>query len=90
MRQGKVKVINQLGLHARAAAKLIRLAEDFTSSVKLIKLNNSVSADAKSILNILTLAASKGTTLSLEIEGLDEDLAFDAMVELFENGFGEQ
>ncbi len=89
MRKGEVTVINQLGLHARAAAQLLHLVESFTSSIKLIRLDNSVFADAKSILSVLTLAASKGTRLILEIEGSDEDRAFDAIARIFENGFGE-
>lgn len=89
MRKGQVKIKNELGLHARAAAKLLRNAERFTSNIKIIRLDNSVFADAKSILNVLTLAASKGTILNIEVEGDDEDLAFDSIVELFENGFGE-
>lgn len=89
MRKGQVKIVNQLGLHARAAAQLIRTAESFTSNIKLIRLDNSVYADAKSILSVLTLAASKGTLLNLEVEGKDEDSAFNAIVEIIENGFGE-
>ncbi len=89
MRKGQVKIVNQLGLHARAAAQLIRTAESFTSNIKLIRFDNSVYADAKSILSVLTLAASKGTILNLEVEGKDEDSAFDAIVEIIENGFGE-
>lgn len=89
MRKGQVKVTNRLGLHARAAAKLIRLAEGFTSNIRLIRLDNSTYANAKSILSILTLAAAMGTVLKLEIEGIDEDLAYEAIIEIFENGFGE-
>lgn len=89
MRNGQVKIINNLGLHARAAAKLIKIAENFESDIKLSTLDKTIFADAKSILNILTLAASKGTILNLQIEGIDEDSAFDAITEIFENGFGE-
>lgn len=89
MRKGQVKIKNSLGLHARAAAKLLRISEGFTSHIKLIRLDNSVYADAKSILSVLTLAASKGTVLNIEIEGDDEDLAFKAIIEVFESGFGE-
>ncbi len=84
-----MKVINQLGLHARAAAQLLRIAEGFTSKIKLIKLDNSVYADAKSILSVLTLAACKGTVLNVEVEGEDEDSAFDAVTKIFKSGFGE-
>ena len=89
MLKGQVEILNKLGLHARAAAKLLHLAESFSSDIKLIKLDKSVYADAKSILNVLTLAASKGTKLTLEVKGTDEKMAFDAIVELFNDGFGE-
>lgn len=89
MVKANVKVINQLGLHARAAAQLVRLAGEFDSNIKLIKMDKSVFADAKSILNILTLAASKGTELIVEIKGTDEKEAMKAIKNLFSEGFGE-
>ena len=89
MRKTTVKVVNQLGLHARAAAQLVKLAGEFESNIKLIKKDNSVFADAKSILNILTLAASKGTELILEVKGSDEEVAINAVKKLFSEGFGE-
>lgn len=89
MLKGKVAVINRLGLHARAAAQLVRLASGFQSKIKLIRKDNSVIADAKSILNVLTLAASKGVDLEIEVEGEDEQAAFEAVQEIFKNGFGE-
>lgn len=89
MRKGQVTVKNKLGLHARAAAHLLRLAVRFQSDIKLIRLDSSTFANAKSILSVLSLAASKGTELNIEVEGEDEDVAFEAIVEIFENGFGE-
>ncbi len=89
MLKGKVSIINRLGLHARAAAQLVRLASGFQSKIKLIRTDNSVIADAKSILSVLTLAASKGVELEIEIDGEDEQKAFDAIQEIFKNGFGE-
>jgi phosphocarrier protein HPr len=89
MLKREVEVINDLGLHARAAARLLHIAESFRSDIKLISPENNVYADAKSILSVLSLAASKGTVLILEIEGDDEDSAFVSIVEVFENGFGE-
>ena len=89
MLKKEVEVLNELGLHARAAARLLHLAESFQSEIKLISPENKVYADAKSILSVLSLAASKGTILILEIEGDDEDSAFVSIVEIFENGFGE-
>ena len=89
MRDEKITIVNQLGLHARAAAKLVRLANQFRSTIQLHRGDSSVFADAKSILSVLTLAASKGTDLFLRIEGEDENAAFAAVHQLFEDGFGE-
>jgi phosphocarrier protein HPr len=89
MLEGKVKIINQLGLHARAAAQLVRLASSFQSDIKLLRTDNNVIADAKSILSVLTLAAAKGTELDLKIEGEDEEQAFQSICEIIANGFGE-
>ena len=89
MLKGRVTINNRLGLHARAAAQLVRLASSFQSKIKLLRTDNSVIADAKSILSVLTLAASKGVELEIEIEGEDEQTAFEAIQEIFSNGFGE-
>ena len=90
MVKSEVKIINGLGLHARAAAQLVRLAEKFESTIKLKRSDNSgKSADAKSILSILTLAAAKGTVLVVEVDGEDEQKALAAIEEIFANGFGE-
>lgn len=89
MIETNVKIINPLGLHARAAAQLVKLAGKFQSKIQLIRQDNTVEADAKSILSVLTLAASKGTGLQLCIEGVDELEAVNAIVSLIENGFGE-
>ncbi len=89
MLEAKLKVINQLGLHARAAAQLVRLAAKFESRIILIREDNAVIADAKSILSVLTLAAAKGTEIKLEVDGTDEQTALQATVELFATGFGE-
>ncbi len=85
----KLKVINQLGLHARAAAQLVRLAGSFQSNTELKRMDNNVVADAKSILCVLTLAAAKGTELELQAEGADEKRATEAIKEIFLDGFGE-
>ncbi len=89
MLEGKLKVVNKLGLHARAAAQLVRLASRFESRIILKRVDNAVIADAKSILSVLTLAASKGTHLELEIDGEDEQAALQSIKEIFLNGFGE-
>lgn len=89
MNETEVKIINPLGLHARAAAQLVRLAGKFKSRISLIRYDNAVMADAKSILSVLTLAASRGTKLQLTVEGIDEIEATKAIKDLIENGFGE-
>ena len=89
MLDGTVKVINPLGLHARAAAQLVRRAANFRSLITLRRTDSGASANAKSILSVLALAASIGTTLSLEVDGEDERDAFNAIREMFASGFGE-
>jgi phosphocarrier protein HPr len=89
MLETKIKIINQLGLHARAAAQLVRLAGKFNSKIKLTRTDNEVMADAKSILSVLTLAAARGTELRLNIDGIDEQEALGAIEEMITNGFGE-
>jgi phosphotransferase system HPr (HPr) family protein len=84
-----VTVKARLGLHARAAAKLVRLASDFDSKVELRRMDSGVTADAKSILSVLMLAASRGTNLEASIEGPDEEAAMNAIDRLFAEGFGE-
>lgn len=85
-----IKIINQLGLHARAAAQLVRLSGKFKSKIILTRTDNQVTADAKSILSVLTLAAAKGTELTLSVEGEDELTAARAVEEIVNNGFGEE
>ena len=89
MLESKLKIINPLGLHARAAAQLVRLAGKFQSKIILARTDNNVVADAKSILSVLTLAAAKGTQLEINVEGADESEAFQAICEIFADGFGE-
>lgn len=89
MLEGTVKVINPLGLHARAAAQVVKLASGFNSRITVTRTDNSASADAKSMLSVLTLAASMHTMLELTVTGDDETAAFDAVNDLFNRGFGE-
>ena len=89
MLESRIKVGNALGLHARAAAQLVRLAEKFQSRIQLRRTDNLNVADAKSILSVLTLAASKGIEIEIEVEGEDEVEALNAIVEIFVKGFGE-
>lgn len=85
-----VLVDNKLGLHARAAAKLVRLTTRFSSDVYISREDANQQIDSKSILGILMLAAKKGTRLIFSIEGKDEAVAADTIRRLFENKFGEE
>jgi phosphocarrier protein len=88
MLEKKIVIKNKLGLHARAAVKFVNLANRFSSSVKIIK--DSTEVDGKSILGILTLAASQGTPIKLVVNGRDEAQAMQALCELINNKFGEE
>lgn len=83
-----VIIRNKLGLHARAAVKFVNLANRFVSSVRIVKSGDEI--DGKSILGILTLAATQGTSLRLVIAGKDEEAAMAALVELIANRFDEK
>ena len=86
----RVRIVNRLGLHARAAARLVRAASAFRATLKLVRLDRSAVADAKSILSVLMLAASRGTELIVTAEGSDEGAALDALCQLIGGGFGEE
>lgn len=83
----KVLIVNKLGLHARAAAKLVSTASRFDSRILLGKDGREV--DAKSILSVMMLAASKNTEIELILDGPDEEDANAALVELIADYFGE-
>lgn len=89
MREAELSIINPLGLHARAAAQLVRLSCRFRSRVTIARTDDGMCANAKSILSVLTLAASLGTVLIIAAEGEDEADALEAITSLFANGFGE-
>lgn len=78
-----------MGLHARAAAQLVKLSRCFNSRISLHRSDGSAEADTRSILDVLALAAPMNTTLLLRADGPDEEEAIDAAAELFESGFGE-
>jgi phosphocarrier protein HPr len=90
MQQRTVTISNRLGLHARAAARLVRRASQFNSSVTLLREDTGETADGKAILSVLLLAASRGTSLIIKTEGDDEERAMNALVELVEQKFGEE
>ena len=83
-----LSVLNKLGLHARAAAKVVFLANKFKSKITLIKDNKQ--ADARSIMKILMLSASKGSIIRIVIDGTDQNKAMDSLEGLFQNKFGEE
>jgi phosphocarrier protein HPr len=83
-----IEITNKLGLHARAAAKLSHLANTFTSKIFLIY--NQDKVNAKSLLGILTLAASIGTRITIIADGKDEKKAMEEIVGLFEKKFNEE
>lgn len=82
-----ITVINKLGLHARAASKLVNLASQFSSSVNLE--NKDCRVNAKSIMGVMMLAASQGTDLALEVDGNDEDECSKSIIQLINNRFDE-
>lgn len=87
MIQQEIEIINKLGLHARASAKLTQLAAKFQSEVWMTR--NARRVNAKSIMGVMMLAAGKGAKVVLETDGADEQACFDALVELIQNKFGE-
>ena len=83
----EVEIVNQLGLHARAAAKFVSTAGQFSCEVYLARNNQKI--NGKSIMGVMMLAASKGTMLTLITEGEDEQPAMDALTDLIQDYFGE-
>lgn len=88
MTERQVQIVNRLGLHARAAAKLVHAANQFDSRVWLVKDEEEV--DAKSILGILLLAAAQGSRVVVRCHGDDEEQALRAVTDLIEAGFEEE
>jgi phosphocarrier protein HPr len=87
MVEKEIQVVNKLGLHARAAAKLVSLASNFKSTIDVSRENRTV--NGKSIMGVMMLAASKGTLLRIKAEGGDENEALLQIEQLFTNKFGE-
>ncbi len=88
MIENEAHIRNKLGFHARAAVKFVNMANRYGSSVKIIKDNTEI--DGKSILGILTLAATQGSSVTLRISGKDEEEAMKALVGLIKDKFGEK
>ena len=87
MRQTEVEIVNKLGLHARASAKLTQLASAYQSEVWLTR--NGRRVNAKSIMGVMMLAAGKGAKIGIEIDGNDADAALQAIMKLIAEKFGE-
>jgi len=87
MRQQEVEIVNKLGMHARASAKLTQLAAKYQCEVSLAR--NGRKVNAKSIMGVMMLAAGKGSRITLETEGPDEGEAMEALVALIGDCFGE-
>jgi phosphocarrier protein len=83
----EVLIVNELGLHARPAAKLVRLAAQYKSNVFLVYANNRI--NAKSIMGVMMLAVEKGARLRIEVEGEDENQLMEDLTKLISEGFGE-
>ena len=88
MRRQQTAIVNKLGIHARAATRLIDLARTFSCQVRIGRDDDSL-VDAKSIMKVLQLGADRGTPIVLVTDGDDEDAAAQALLGLIESRFGE-
>jgi phosphocarrier protein len=88
MKKKELLIENKLGLHARAAAQIVKSASAYSSKILLVKDNLEV--DGKSIMGIMMLAAAKGSTVQIQVHGDDEDLAMTSLERLFKDKFGEK
>ena len=91
MQQRTIVITNRLGLHARAAAKLVKLANGFESNIFLARSESPEKmVDARSIFNVLLLAAAKDASIEIVADGADEEVALETLCRLFANKFGEE
>lgn len=88
MKQKELLIENKLGLHARAAAQIVKSASAYSSKIMLIK--DGLEVDGKSIMGIMMLAAAKGSSVMLQVHGADEEKAVAGLERLFKNKFGEK
>lgn len=88
MKRKEVEIRNKLGLHARPASLVVKLAAKFASEIQLIKDDTEI--NAKSILGVMMLAAGPGQKITITADGADEAEAVDAIASLIESGFGEE
>jgi phosphocarrier protein len=89
MEKRTVQVLNRLGLHARAAARLVQLANRYESRITVSRADNGQQVDAKSMFGVLMLAATRGTELEVAASGSDEQEAVVAVIGFIGSGFGE-
>jgi len=87
MLRKNIEIINKLGMHARAAAKFVTLAQTFAADIRIAR--NGREVNGKSIMGVMMLAAAKGSTIELIINGEDEDKAMQYLAELINNRFDE-
>jgi phosphocarrier protein HPr len=80
-------IVNELGLHARPAAELVKTANQFEAHIEIVK--DGMSVNAKSIMGVMMLAAETGSTVMFRADGSDAEAAVQALVELVHKGFGE-
>jgi len=88
MKKRELLIDNKLGLHARAAAQIVKTASAFSAKISLSK--DGIDVDGKSIMGIMMLAAAKGSMVMVQVDGTDEDQALAGMELLFKNKFGEK
>ena len=88
MKKKDLLIENKLGLHARAAAQIVKAASGFNSKILLSK--DGIEVDGKSIMGIMMMAAARGTTVLVTVEGDDEDRALEGLEKLFKDNFGEK
>lgn len=88
MVERQVTVRNRAGIHTRPASMIVKTASNFDAEIFLRRDNYEI--NGKSVIGVMTLAAEQGATLTLVVDGADEEAAVDALVELFEDGFGEE
>lgn len=88
MKSADFTIVNKLGLHARASALLVKTASRYASEIRLSR--EGIEVNGKSIMGIMMLAAAKGATVTLQVDGPDEEAAFEEISQLIGNGFGEE
>jgi phosphocarrier protein len=88
MIEKEARIVNQLGLHARPAAQVVKLASGFKAEVEIVK--DGMAVNGKSIMGVMMLAAESGSSVTVRANGADEGPAVEALCKLFAAGFGEK